>query len=87
MSADPPIERSVDDGEVELFFEGGSIRTEDRGGEFLLHVNQVALLDLLDPDDRDGMAGSETLSFASRSARTAYMRERGWLRARQRDSR
>lgn len=83
MSADPPFGPSGDD-ETELFFEGGSIRAEDRGGKFLLHINQVALLDLLDPDDRDGIAGIETLSFASRSERTAYMRERGWLRARQR---
>ncbi len=82
MSTAPPSEFPGDDGTTELFFEGGSIRTEDRDDRYLLHINEVALLDLLDPEERDGIAGMRTLSFASRGERTEYMRERGWLRAR-----
>jgi len=65
---------------IEILFEGGSVSTEDRDGKFLLHVNQVAMLDLLDPEDRDGIDPIKTHTFSTSSERLNYMRERGWLR-------
>ncbi len=64
-----------------LQFEGGSISTEERDGAFLVHINQVALLDLLDPSEREGISGVTTHSFSTLSERNAYMRSRGWLSA------
>ena len=64
-----------------LAFEGGSVTTEERNGKFLIHVNQVALLDLLDQEDREGIAGITTHSFSSHEERDEYMRRRGWTSA------
>ena len=62
-------------------FEGGFVTTEDTNGAFLVHINQVALLDLLDPEDRDGTDGITTHSFSTRAERDNYLRSRGWLSA------
>jgi len=64
-----------------LPFEGGMITTEDRDGKFLVHIDQIALLDLLDPEEREGINGITTHSFPTRAARDKYMRSRGWLGA------
>ena len=66
---------------IELHFEGGSISTEDSGGKFLVHINQVALLEMLDPSEREDMSGFTTHSFSTLSERNEFMRIRGWLRA------
>jgi hypothetical protein len=66
---------------MELYFEGGSVSTEEQDGKFLLHINQVALLDLLDPDEREGLSGVTTYSFSTLAERNEYMRKRGWSNA------
>ncbi len=66
---------------IELNFEGGSVVTAELDGKFLVIVNQSALLDLLDPDEREGICGTTSHSFSSLSERNAYMRSRGWLSA------
>ena len=60
-------------------FEGGSVSTAERDGNYLVIINQVALLDMLDPEDREGMQGVVTHAFASASERDGYLRMRGWL--------
>ncbi|MEO7477707.1 MAG: hypothetical protein ABIT64_00550 [Lysobacteraceae bacterium] len=60
-------------------FEGGSVSTAERDGNYLVIINQVALLDMLDPEDREGMEGIATHAFASTSERDDYLRMRGWL--------
>ena len=62
-------------------FEGGFVTTEDLDGAFLVHINQVALLDLLDPADRDGIDGITTHSFSTEAERDNYLRSRGWISA------
>ena len=59
-------------------FEGGSVFIRDEPGEFLLVVNQVADLDVLDPADRDGIEPEYTLRFESAKLREIYARQRGW---------
>ena len=58
--------------------EGGSVALEDVDGKFVLHINQVALLDMLDTDDRDGIDPVVTHVFDSADERMAYIQKRGW---------
>ncbi len=64
-----------------ILFEGGSVTAETRDGQFLVHINQVALLDLLEPEDRQDISSITTHSFPTLSERDAFMRSRGWLGA------
>ena len=66
---------------LRIDFEGGFVTTEDIEGAYLVHINQIALLDLLDPEDRDGIEGITTHSFSTRAERDDYLRSRGWVRA------
>jgi hypothetical protein len=59
-------------------FEGGTVYTAERQGKFLLIINQVALLDLLDSEDLKGIKPIQELTFPSKSARNDYIVQRGW---------
>ena len=61
-------------------FEGGAVYTADQDGQFLLIINQVALLDLLDAEDREGAEAMKVLHFNTSSSRDKYIEERGWSR-------
>jgi hypothetical protein len=63
----------------ELRFEGGSVVTEERDGQFLVHTNEETLLDMLAPEDREGMVGKTTRTFSTEDERNEYLRKRGWL--------
>lgn len=73
-----------DDGDLEqtirllAAFEGGSVHVAERGGEFLVIIEQTALLDLLDPDERADTEAVKVLAFPSESARREYIAGRGW---------
>lgn len=60
-------------------FEGGTVCTDERDGQFLVIINQVALLDLLDAEDREGIDGIKELSFPDATSRHEYIVSRGWL--------
>lgn len=62
-------------------FEGGSVFTHEERGEFLLVINQVVDLEMLDPSDRDGIEPEYTMRFESADAREQYARQRGWWSA------
>jgi hypothetical protein len=62
-----------------LYFEGGSVVTEERDGQFLVHTNEDTLLDMLSPEDREGLSGSTTHTFSTDAERNEYLRKRGWL--------
>jgi hypothetical protein len=59
-------------------FEGGCVHIAERNGEFLVIINEAALLDMLAPEDRDGFDGVRVLAFPSASARENYVQGRGW---------
>ena len=59
-------------------FEGGTVHTAERAGEFLVIINQAALVDCLDPQDQEGIECAKVLTFASASSRRRYIAERGW---------
>ncbi len=59
-------------------FEGGMVESAERGGEFLLLINESGLLDMLDEADREGSEPVTVLRFPSRAARDAYVAARGW---------
>lgn len=59
-------------------FEGGSVHTVERNGQYLLIINQTALLDMLDAQDREGIEAVREIAFASAAERDAYILERGW---------
>jgi hypothetical protein len=61
-----------------IAFEGGSVHTAERDGQYLLIIDQAALLDMLDAEDREGIEAVREIAFASTAARDAYIRERGW---------
>jgi hypothetical protein len=63
-------------------FEGGAIYTADEDGKFFLIINQTALLDLLNEDDREGLQPIEVLEFSSNIERQQYAIARGWVRTR-----
>jgi hypothetical protein len=65
-------------GELFIAFEGGSVRTAERNGQYLLIINQTAMLDMLDADDREGIDAMREVAFSTLAARDAYIRERGW---------
>ena len=50
-----------------LCFEGGSVVTEERDGQFLVHTNEETLLDMLSPEDREGIVGKTARTFAIHS--------------------
>lgn len=58
--------------------EGGSVYVSERNGQYLLIINQIALLDMLDEEDREGIEGVRELVFPTSAARDAYILERGW---------
>ena len=62
-----------------LCFEGGSVVTEERDGHFLVHTNEETLLDMLSPEDREGIVGKTTRIFSTEAEREEYLRKRGWL--------
>lgn len=72
--------QKVSDHQQELLiaFEGGSVHTAERDGQYLLIINQAALLDMLDEQDREGIEAIRELVFPTADARDAYIRERGW---------
>lgn len=59
-------------------FEGGAIYTENRDGKFVLIINQVALVDMLNEEDRDGMEPIQEIVFPSEESRFNYIKSRGW---------
>jgi len=59
-------------------FEGGTVHTDERDGKFLVVINQVALLDLLDAEDRAGIEGIKVLAFPDAASRHEYIVSRGW---------
>ena len=59
-------------------FEGGSVYTENRDGKFLLIINQIALLDMLNEEDSDGMEPIQEIEFTSEDSRYEYIKARGW---------
>lgn len=59
-------------------FEGGSVYTENRDGKFLLIINQIALLDMLNEEGSDGMASIQEIEFTSEDSRYEYIKTRGW---------
>jgi hypothetical protein len=59
-------------------FEGGAVYTDEKDGNFLVIVNQVALLDMLDEEDREGIEAMEEIAFVSDTARLEFLKERGW---------
>ena len=59
-------------------FEGGSVHIAERDGQYLLIIDQAALLDMLDAQDREGMEAVREIAFATVVERDAYIRERGW---------
>jgi hypothetical protein len=61
-----------------IAFEGGSVRTAECNGQYLLIIDQTALLDMLDAQDREGMEAVREIAFASAAERDAYIRDRGW---------
>lgn len=61
-----------------IHFEGGSVHIADRNGQYLLIINQAALLDMLDAQDREGIEAVREIAFASAAERDAYILERGW---------
>ncbi len=61
-------------------FEGGEVHTAERDGKFLLIINEVALYDFLEAEDHEGIEPIKELVFHSKSARNAYISERGWSR-------
>jgi hypothetical protein len=65
-------------GELRIAFEGGSVHTAERNGQYLLIINQSALLDMLDADDREGIDAVREIAFSTVAERDAYIRERGW---------
>jgi hypothetical protein len=58
--------------------EGGSVQTAERNGQYLLIINQVALLDMLDESDREGIEAIREIVFRTAAERDVYIRERGW---------
>jgi len=54
-------------------------RSEERDGQFLVHTNEETLLDMLSPEDREGMVGKTTRTFSTEAERNEYLRKRGWL--------
>jgi hypothetical protein len=44
----------------------------------LLIINQVALHDMLDEKDREGIEGVQELAFPTSASRDEYILERGW---------
>jgi hypothetical protein len=61
-----------------IAFEGGTVHTAERNGMYLLIINQAALLDMLDEQDREGIEAIRELVFPTAAAREEYIQERGW---------
>ena len=61
-----------------IAFEGGSVHAAERDGQYLLIIHQVALLDMLDEVDREGIEPVREIAFATAAGREAYVLERGW---------
>lgn len=59
-------------------FEGGAVYKENRDGKFMLIINQVAILDMLDEEDREGIEAIKELEFSSEESRHEYIKSRGW---------
>jgi hypothetical protein len=68
----PPTE------ELLVSYEGGSVHTAERNGQYLLIINQVAVLDMLDESDREGIEAIREIVFRTAAERDVYIRERGW---------
>lgn len=60
-------------------FEGGAIYIADEDGKFFLIINQTALLDLLNEDDREGLQPIKVLEFSSSIERQQYAIAHGWI--------
>ena len=58
--------------------EGGDVHTYECDGQFFLTINQAALVDMMDPDDREGIDSVKELAFTSAAARDTYVKSRGW---------
>jgi hypothetical protein len=61
-----------------IAFEGGSVHIAERNGQYLLIINQSALLDMLDEQDREGIEAVREIVFPTAAARDEYIQERGW---------
>ena len=57
-------------------FAGGSVRTAEEGGKFLVILNEVVLFDLADEEDRGKMKPVRTYEFETEAERSAYLLER-----------
>ena len=57
-------------------FEGGASEEVDIDGRYLLVNNQVALVDMLDEEDAEGIPSVWALEFESMEAREAHLLER-----------
>ena len=72
------LERPEQNDRLIASFEGGSVYVAERDGQFLVIINQAALLDLLDEDDRNDSDAIKVLSFPTAASRLEYIIERGW---------
>ncbi|GAB1406095.1 hypothetical protein MASR1M8_00140 [Thermomonas brevis] len=59
-------------------FEGGSVHTTERNGQYLVIINETAALEMLDEEDREGIGAVRELPFPSAAARDEYIKMRGW---------
>ena len=63
-------------------FEGGAIYFADEDGKFFLIINETALLDFLNDDDRDGFQPITVMEFSTSTERQHYASARGWIQIR-----
>jgi len=65
--------------EIVKRFEGGAVYKTDRGGKFILIINQVALMDMLDEEESQGIEAIREIEFVSEESRYEYIKDSGWL--------
>lgn len=57
-------------------FEGGAVYTAELEGKFLIIVDQVSLVDMLDEDDREGIDTENIYTFFTEQERLEYLQRR-----------
>jgi hypothetical protein len=60
-------------------FEGGAVYTFEEGDHYFIEIDESAMLDMLDEEDRRGIDPVKTLCFPDVLTRYSYLLSRGWV--------